>query len=52
MLNDKTIAWLLEELSAIPHVEIKRFGTRTPVTLPYRITDELCAILSRHLPFT
>ncbi len=50
MLNDKTIAWLLEELSAIPHVEIKRFGTRTPVTLPYRITDELCAILSRHLP--
>ena len=49
MLNDKTIAWLLEELSAIPHVEIKRFGTRTPVTLPYRITDELCAI-SQHLP--
>jgi glutamate 2,3-aminomutase len=50
MLNNKKIAWLLEQLSAIPHVEIKRFGTRTPVTLPYRIDDELCRILSEHLP--
>jgi lysine 2,3-aminomutase len=50
MLNNKKIAWFLAQLSAIPHVEIKRFGTRTPVTLPYRIDDELCRILSSHLP--
>ncbi|HOL16828.1 MAG TPA: glutamate 2,3-aminomutase [Bacillota bacterium] len=50
MLSNKSIAWLLEQLDSIPHIEIKRFGTRTPVTLPYRIDDELCAILSRHLP--
>ena len=50
MLSNKNIAWLLEQLADIPHVEIKRFGTRTPVTLPYRIDDELCQILSRHLP--
>ena len=50
LLSNKSIAWLLEQLSAIPHVEIKRFGTRTPVTLPYRVDDELCRILSRHLP--
>ncbi|NMA92300.1 MAG: glutamate 2,3-aminomutase [Firmicutes bacterium] len=50
LLSNKKIAWLLEELEQIPHVEIKRFGTRTPVTLPSRIDDELCAILSRHLP--
>jgi lysine 2,3-aminomutase len=50
MLSNSTIAWLLEELDRIPHVEIKRFGTRTPVTLPFRIDDELCEILSRHLP--
>lgn len=50
LLSNKNIAWLLEQLAEIPHVEIKRFGTRTPVTLPYRIDDELCQILSRHLP--
>ncbi len=50
MLSNSSIAWLLEQLDRIPHVEIKRFGTRTPVTLPYRIDDELCEILSRHLP--
>ena len=50
MLGNSNIAWLLEQLEEIPHVEIKRFGTRTPVTLPCRIDDELCKILSRHLP--
>jgi len=50
MVDNKTIAWLLGELEAIPHVEIKRFGTRTPVTMPQRIDDELCQILSEHLP--
>ncbi len=50
MLDNSSIAWLLEQLDQIPHVEIKRFGTRTPVTLPFRIDDELCEILSRHLP--
>ncbi len=50
MVDNKTIAWLLGELESIPHVEIKRFGTRTPVTMPQRIDDELCRILSEHLP--
>lgn len=50
MLENDQIAWLLEQLDRIPHVEIKRLGTRTPVTLPARVEDELCAILSRHLP--
>ena len=50
MLSDDTLDWVLTELDNIPHVEIKRLGSRTPVTLPYRITDELCQVLSRHLP--
>lgn len=50
MLSNKTIAWLLDELDLIPHLEIKRFGSRTPVTIPQRIDDELCRILSEHLP--
>jgi len=50
MLDNQTIAWLLDELDSIPHVEIKRFGSRTLVTMPQRIDDELCRILSEHLP--
>lgn len=50
LLSDKTLDWLLGELDSIPHVEIKRIGTRTPVTLPQRITPELCAILEKYPP--
>jgi lysine 2,3-aminomutase len=50
MLSEKTLDWILTELDNIPHVEIKRLGSRVPVTLPYRITDGLCGVLGRHLP--
>ncbi len=50
MLDNQTIKWLLEELDSIEHVEIKRFGSRTLVTMPQRIDDELCRIFSEHLP--
>ena len=50
LLSDKEIDWILGELDAIPHVEVKRLGTRTPVTLPQRITEELCTVLSKYPP--
>ncbi len=50
LLSDRKIAWLLDELDKIHHVEIKRIGTRTIVTLPQRITPQLCAILKKHSP--
>ncbi len=50
LLPDDTIDWLLTELRKIEHVEIVRIGTRTPVVLPYRITDELVEILKKHHP--
>ncbi|HHW05922.1 MAG TPA: glutamate 2,3-aminomutase [Clostridia bacterium] len=50
MLSDERLDWLLTELDNIPHVEIKRIGTRTLVTLPQRITPELCAVLEKHPP--
>lgn len=50
LLSDPTLDWLLSELHQIPHVEIKRIGTRVPVTLPMRITDELCSILEKYPP--
>ena len=50
LLSDRKIDWLLSELDRIDHVEIKRLGTRTIVTLPQRITKELCAVLKKHPP--
>ena len=41
----REIDGLLGELRAIPHVELIRLGTRLPVTLPFRVTDALCALL-------
>ena len=50
LLSDERLDWLLTEIGAIEHVEVVRIGTRTPVVLPYRITDELVAMLKRHHP--
>lgn len=50
MLPDDKIDWLLSEISSIPHVEIIRIGTRMPVVLPYRITDNLVSILKKYHP--
>ncbi len=50
LLEDEAIEWLLSELRKIKHVEIIRFGTRTPVTLPQRITPELVKILKKYHP--
>lgn len=47
---DESIENLLIRLREIPHVEIIRFGTRTPVTLPYRLTESFCKMLSRYHP--
>jgi lysine 2,3-aminomutase len=50
MLNDDYLDWILTELRSIPHVEVIRIGTRVPVTLPFRITDELVTMLKKHHP--
>ncbi|TGK21878.1 KamA family radical SAM protein, partial [Leptospira fluminis] len=47
-LSDAKIDWILENLERIPHVKICRLGTRNPVTLPMRITPELCGIIESH----
>jgi lysine 2,3-aminomutase len=48
MLSDNRLEDILDSVTAIPHVEIVRIGTRMPVVLPYRITDRLAAILSKY----
>ncbi|TVQ19714.1 MAG: lysine 2,3-aminomutase [Spirochaetaceae bacterium] len=41
---------ILRRIHAIDHVEIIRIGSRTPVVMPMRITDELVAMLRRYHP--
>ena len=50
MLPDEYLDWILTELRKIPHVQVVRIGTRMPVVLPYRITDELVDMLKKHHP--
>ncbi|HHV71406.1 MAG TPA: KamA family radical SAM protein [Clostridia bacterium] len=50
MLSDSMIERILISLREIDHVEIIRFGTRTPVTLPQRITENLVNILKKYHP--
>lgn len=50
LISDEMIEWILKELRSINHVEIIRFGTRTPVTLPQRITKELLNIIKKYHP--
>lgn len=41
---------IISELRAIPHVDIIRIGTRVPVVLPMRITEELLTMLKKYQP--
>jgi len=50
MLPDDFLDWILTELNSIPHIEVVRIGSRIPVVLPYRITDELVQMLKKHHP--
>jgi lysine 2,3-aminomutase len=50
MLSEEYLDWVLGELKTIPHVEVIRIGTRTPVVLPYRITNDLVSMLKKHQP--
>lgn len=49
-LGDKKLEYILSKLRAIPHVEVIRFGTRVPVTNPFRITDEFAQMVRKYHP--
>lgn len=50
LVSDKMLESIISRLRAIPHVEIIRIGSRTPVVLPQRITDDLCNMLKKYHP--
>ena len=50
LVNDKTLESIIQRLREIPHVEVIRIGSRTPVVCPQRITDDLVNMLKKHHP--
>jgi len=51
VLAPKILDEILGRLREIPHIEILRIGSRVPVFLPMRITDELTDMLQKYHPF-
>jgi EF-P beta-lysylation protein EpmB len=46
--NDKQLAWLTQQIAAIPHIKRLRIHSRLPVVIPERINDECLSWLSNH----
>ncbi|MDE5420152.1 lysine 2,3-aminomutase [Labilibaculum sp. DW002] len=50
LIGDDQLEYIISSLRDIPHVEIIRIGTRTPVVLPQRITEGLVNMLKKYHP--
>ncbi len=50
LVSDEMLEYIISRVRAIPHVEIIRLGSRTPVVMPQRITPELCNIFKKYHP--
>lgn len=50
VLAPKILEEILQRLREIPHIEIIRIGSRVPVFMPMRVTDELCDMLQKYHP--
>ncbi len=50
MVSDARLESIIQRLRAIPHVEIIRIGSRTPVVCPQRITTDLVEMLKKYHP--
>jgi len=50
MLEDEKLEDILKNIRAIAHIEFMRIGTRLPVTLPQRITEDFVAMLKKYNP--
>lgn len=50
VLAPRILEEILRRLHEIPHIEIVRIGSRVPVFLPMRVTDELTSMLEKYHP--
>lgn len=51
VMADHKLEAIIKTLREIPHIEIVRIGTKIPVVLPQRITDDLVNMLKKYHPF-
>ncbi len=50
LVSDEALEAIIKRLREIEHVEIIRIGTRTPVVMPQRITNDLVNMLKKYHP--
>jgi lysine 2,3-aminomutase len=50
LMADHKLEEIIKRLREIPHVDVIRLGTRTPVVMPQRITDDLVTMLKKYHP--
>lgn len=50
LMSDDRLEYIIKKLREIPHVEIVRIGSRVPVVMPQRITDNLVNMLKKYHP--
>lgn len=50
LMSDERLEYIISKLREIPHVEIIRLGSRVPVVMPQRITDDLVNMLKKYHP--
>ena len=49
-LSDKKLEYILKSIREIKHIEIIRIGTKVPIVLPSRVTDDLVEMLKKYHP--
>jgi len=47
-MTDTMIEYIVKRLSEIPHLHSIRIATRIPITVPQRVTEELCEIFASY----
>ncbi|WP_425446244.1 lysine 2,3-aminomutase [Dethiothermospora halolimnae] len=50
LVSDEKLESIIKRLREIPHVEVIRIGSRAPVVVPQRITDNLVNMLKKYHP--
>ncbi|MHB1044331.1 MAG: lysine 2,3-aminomutase [Eubacteriales bacterium] len=50
ILSNEKLEEIIAEVREIPHVDVVRIGTRAPVVLPQRITENLVKMLKKYHP--
>jgi lysine 2,3-aminomutase len=50
LVSDERLEYIIQKLRTIDHVQVIRIGTRTPVVMPQRITDDLVKMLKKYEP--